>query len=52
MKDYVAGYTDKKVRMCTDCFKKKVEAATRLSELKPNMVMSALTLVKPPVKKK
>ena len=52
IKDYVTGYTDKKVKICTDCYKKKIEAAQRLSELKPNMVMSALTLVKPPPKKK
>ena len=50
--DYVFGYQDKKVRICTLCNVKNVDQKKIVQNAKKNMVMSATTIKNVPPKKK
>ena len=51
-KDYVSGYKDKKVRICSLCNAKNVDTKKVVQKAKKNMVMSAATIKNLPNKKK
>lgn len=50
IRDYVIGYKDEKVRVCTICNAKNIEAKKSMHNLKKNLVMSAMTIKNPPSK--
>ena len=49
-RDYVSGYKDEKVRICSICNAKNVDARRTFQRLKKDMVMSAKTIKNPPPK--
>jgi predicted nucleic acid-binding Zn ribbon protein len=52
VKDYVSGYKDRKVRICSLCNAGNLEMKKVVQNAKKNMVMSAATIKNIPPKKK
>ena len=47
IRDYVSGYKDQKVRVCTLCNAKNISQKSTVGQAKKNLVMSALTIKNP-----
>ena len=51
VRDYVAGYKDRKVRICVNCSQAKLELQNQFMQARVNSALSATTLIKPIAKK-